>query len=150
MSSVDRVGIGDLDGDGHFDFVVKHPAGNIDPGRRVPSKDTYKIDGYNGRTGAFLWRIELGWNINHGIWFSPMVVRDLDGDGKAEVCLRTAPFAATRDQMFTPEKPFVLEGPEYLSCTPVRPEKRSTRWTGSNGESPRIGPTIRETARAAT
>ena len=94
---------------------MKHPAGNIDPGRRVPSKDTYKIDGYNGRTGAFLWRIELGWNVNHGIWFSPMVVRDLDGDGKAEVCLRTAPFAATRDQMFTPEKPFVLEGPEYLS-----------------------------------
>ena len=115
VRSVDRVGIGDLDGDGHYDFVVKHPSGNIDPGRRVPSKDTYKVDGYNGRTGAFLWRIELGWNINHGIWFSPMVVRDLDGDGKAEVCLRTAPFAATREQMFTPEKPFVLEGPEYLS-----------------------------------
>jgi len=115
IRSVDRVGLGDLDGDGHYDFVVKHPAGNIDPGRRVPSKDTYKIDGYNGRTGEFLWRIELGWNINHGIWFSPMVVRDLDGDGKAEVCLRTAPYAATREQMFSPDKPFVLEGPEYLS-----------------------------------
>ena len=81
----------------------------------MPSKDTYKIDGYNGRTGEFLWRIDLGWNINHGIWFSPMVVRDLDGDGKAEVCLRTAPYAATREQMFSPEKPFVLEGPEDLS-----------------------------------
>jgi rhamnogalacturonan endolyase len=115
VRSVDRVGLGDLDGDGHYDFIVKHPAGNIDPGRRVPSKDTYKIDGYNGRTGEFLWRIELGWNINHGIWFSPMVVRDLDGDGKAEVCLRTAPYAATREQMFSPDKPFVLEGPEYLS-----------------------------------
>ena len=115
VRSVDRVGVGDLDGDGHYDFVVKHPAGNIDPGRRVPSKDTYKIDGYNGRTGEFLWRIDLGWNVNHGIWFSPMVVRDLDGDGKAEVCLRTAPFAATREQMFSPDKPFVLEGPEYLA-----------------------------------
>ena len=115
VRSVDRVGLGDLDGDGHYDFVVKHPSGNIDPGRRVPSKDTYKIDGYNGRTGAFMWRIDLGWNINHGIWFSPMVVRDLDGDGRAEVCLRTAPYAATREQMFSPEKPFVLEGPEYLA-----------------------------------
>jgi rhamnogalacturonan endolyase len=115
VRSADRIGIGDLDGDGHYDFVVKHPAGNIDPGRRVPSKDTYKIDGYNGRTGQFLWRIDLGWNINHGIWFSPMAVRDLDGDGKAEVCLRTAPYAATREQMFTPDKPFVLEGPEYLA-----------------------------------
>lgn len=115
VRSVDRVGIGDLDGDGHYDFVVKHPAGNIDPGRRVPSKDTYKIDGYNGRTGAFLWRIDLGWNINHGIWFSPMVVRDLDGDGKAEVSLRTAPYAATREEMLSPGQPFVLDGPEYLA-----------------------------------
>jgi hypothetical protein len=115
VRSVDRVGIGDLDGDGNFDFVVKHPSGNIDPGRRVPSRDTYKIDGYSGRTGAFMWRIDLGWNVNHGIWFSPMVVRDLDGDGRAEVCLKTAPYAATREQMFSPDQPFVLDGPEYLS-----------------------------------
>jgi rhamnogalacturonan endolyase len=61
-----------------------------------------------------MWRIDLGWNINHGIWFSPMVVRDLDGDGKAEVSLRTAPYAATREQILDPSRPFVLEGPEYL------------------------------------
>ena len=52
-----------------------------------------------------MWRIDLGWNINHGIWFSPMVVRDLDGDSKAEVCLRTAPYAATREQMLDPGQP---------------------------------------------
>lgn len=115
VRSVDRVGVGDLDGDGSYDFVVKHPAGNIDPGREVPSKDTYKLDAYDGRTGAFKWRVDLGWNINHGIWFSPMVVRDLDGDGKAEVCLRSAPFAATREQAFDPGNAFVLQGPEYLA-----------------------------------
>jgi rhamnogalacturonan endolyase len=114
VRSVDRVGIGDLDGDGSYDFVVKHPAGRIDPGRRVPSTDTYKIDAYNGRTGAFMWRIDLGWNVNHGIWFSPMVVRDLDGDQKAEVCLRTAPYAAKPEERFDPDRPFVLSGPEYL------------------------------------
>lgn len=114
VKNVDRVGIGDLDGDGTYDFVVKHPSGTIDPGRRVPSPTTYKIDAYNGRSGAFMWRIDLGWNINHGIWFSPMVVRDLDGDGKAEVCLRTAPYAATREQAFDAGKPLVLDGPEYL------------------------------------
>ncbi|NWF85019.1 MAG: silent information regulator protein Sir2 [Bryobacteraceae bacterium] len=112
---VDRVGIGDLNGDGAYDFVVKHPAGTVDPGRVVPSSATYKIDAYDGKTGEFMWRIDLGWNINHGIWFSPMVVRDLDGDGKAEVCLRTAPYAATRDQAFDGGKGFVLQGPEYLS-----------------------------------
>ena len=115
VASVDRVGIGDLNADGAYDFVVKHPSGNIDPGRRVPSTQTYKVDAYDGRTGAFMWRIDLGWNVNHGIWFSPMVVRDLDGDGRAEVCLRTAPYAATRDQILGPSHPFVLEGPEYLA-----------------------------------
>jgi rhamnogalacturonan endolyase len=115
VRTVDRVGIGDLDGDGVYDFIVKHPVGQIDPGRRVPSTDTYKVDAYNGQSGAFMWRIDLGWNINHGIWFSPMVVRDLDGDGKAEVCLRTAPYAATREQILDPGRPFVLDGPEYLA-----------------------------------
>jgi hypothetical protein len=115
VRSVDRVGIGDLDGDGAYDFVVKHPAGMIDPGKQVPSAHTYKIDAYDGRTGAFLWRVDLGWNINHGIWFSPMVVRDLDGDGKAEVCLRTAPFAGSREQALDGGKAFVLDGPEYLA-----------------------------------
>jgi len=112
---VDRVALGDLNGDGTYDFVVKHPLGSIDPGRVRPSPDTFKIDAYDGRTGAFLWRIDLGWNVNLGIWFSPLVVRDLDGDNKAEVCLRTAPYAATREQAFDGGKGIVLDGPEYLA-----------------------------------
>lgn len=115
VRSVDRVGIGDLDADGAYDFVVKHPSGTIDPGRVRPSTDTYKLDAYDGRSGKFLWRVDLGWNVNHGIWFSPMVVRDLDGDGKAEVTVRSAPYAATREAAFDGGKGFVLEGPEYVA-----------------------------------
>jgi len=127
VRSADRVGVGDLNGDGAWDFVVKHPTGTVDPGRRVPSKDTYKIDAYDGKTGAAMWRIDLGWNINHGIWFSPMIVRDLDGDGKAEVCLRTAPYAATREEAFDGGKGFVLEGPEYLTVYSGETGKEITR-----------------------
>ena len=115
VQSIDRIAVADLNGDGCYDFIVKHPRGSVDPGRNRPSRDSYKIDGYDGKTGKFLWRIDLGWNINQGIWFSPMVVRDLDGDNKAEICLRTAPYAATREEAINGGQEFLLEGPEFLS-----------------------------------
>lgn len=110
-----KIGIGDLDGDGTYDYVIKHPRGSIDPGRQRHSPDTYKIEAYNGKSGKFMWRHDLGWNINMGIWFSPALVYDLDGDGKAEVALKTAPIAATMDESYESDKGFVLEGPEYCS-----------------------------------
>jgi len=113
--SVGKVGIADLDGDGVYDFVVKRPRGAIDPGTQRRSPDTYKIEAYNGKTGEFMWRKDLGWNINLGVWFSPIVVYDLDGDGKAEVAMKTAPYAATAEDAFISDNGFVLEGPEYCS-----------------------------------
>jgi rhamnogalacturonan endolyase len=116
VTSISIVGIGDLDGDGVYDFVVKHPGGGKDPGRITVNRDTYKFDGYNGRTGEFMWRIDLGWNVDMGIWWTPMVVRDLDGDNKAEVCLRTKPYAATLAEALPGARAGnALEGPEWLS-----------------------------------
>ncbi len=110
------VGIGDLDGDGVYDFVVKHPGGGKDPGRTGPNRGSYKYDGYNGKTGEFMWRIDLGWNVDMGIWWTPMVVRDLDGDNKAEVCLRTSTYAATQEEMLPSGKTgFLIDAPEYLA-----------------------------------
>jgi len=111
-----RVGICDLDGDGVFDYVIKQPgAGHgLDPGTIRPSPDTFKLEAYNGRTGAFLWRYDLGWNMNMGVWWTPFITGDFDGDGRAEVALKMAPYARTREDANISEGGFVLDGPEYL------------------------------------
>ena len=116
VRGVSMVGVGDLDGDGVYDFVVKHPGGGKDPGRTGPNRGAYKYDGYNGKTGQFMWRIDLGWNVDMGIWWTPMVVRDLDGDNKAEVCVRTSSYAATEEEMLASGKTgFLLDAPEFLA-----------------------------------
>ena len=43
-----------------------------------------------------MWRYDLGWNMNMGVWSTPFITGDFDGDGKAEVALKMAPYAATK------------------------------------------------------
>ncbi|MEZ8219293.1 rhamnogalacturonan exolyase [Candidatus Fervidibacteria bacterium JGI MDM2 SSWTFF-3-K9] len=124
--SVHRVGIGDLDGDGEYDFVVIRPAGGKDPAQVRPSPTTFKVEAYL-RDGTFLWRMDLGWNIEHGVHYFPLVVYDLDGDGKAEVICKTAEGTIFGDGTmigdtdgdgrtdYRNERGTVLEGPEFLS-----------------------------------
>lgn len=86
-----RIGIGDLNGDGTYDFVIKQPNQSIDPAGSPDTRDTtYKIEAYLA-DGTFLWRKDLGPAIEPGIWYSPFVVYDFNGDGKAEVAVKTGP-----------------------------------------------------------
>ncbi|MFW9999680.1 MAG: silent information regulator protein Sir2 [Candidatus Hodarchaeota archaeon] len=115
-----KVGIADLDGDGNFDFVIKEPNYNIDPyspplGHWKPSTDTYKIEAYLSN-GTFLWCKDLGWDIEQGIWYSPYIVYDFNGDNKAEVVIKTG----TGDHRDIFGR--VQTGPEYLSI-----------WNGMSG-----------------
>ena len=85
-----KVGIADLDGDKRFDFVIKRPNSNVDPYVNYWKKSTepYKLEAYR-HDGKLLWRYDLGWSIETGIWYSPYIVFDFDGDGKAEVAAKT-------------------------------------------------------------
>lgn len=106
-----KIGLGDFDGDGRLDYLVKQPDFNTDPyqqqGYWKKSETTYKLEAYR-HDGTFLWRHDMGWAIEAGIWYSPIVVYDLDGDGKAEVYCK----AGEGD----PREPtgHVRSGPEYL------------------------------------
>jgi hypothetical protein len=125
-----KLGIGDLDGDGRLDYVIKQPLDNIDPyeGYWTPSPDTYKLEAYNA-DGRFLWRCDLGYAIERGIWYSPYVVYDFDGDGKAEVAAKTGE-GDPRD----PDGR-VSRGPEYVTILDGATGKEITRtdWPSRDG-----------------
>ncbi len=88
--TVQKVGLGDLDGDGRYDFVLKTPNQNVDPYSAYWKKSpgTYHLEARTA-DGRQLWDKDLGWSIEQGIWYSPYIVFDLDGDGKAEVIAKT-------------------------------------------------------------
>jgi len=106
-----KVGIADLDGDGAYEYVIKQPNFNTDPYQRPgywkKSTTTYKLEAYR-LDGTMMWRYDMGWSIEAGIWYSPWVVYDVDGDGKAEVYCKAGE-GDPRD-----EKGLVQTGPEYL------------------------------------
>ena len=108
--SPDRVAVADLNGDGEYDFVIKQPGGRVDPGVWRKSPDTFKLEAYLS-DGTFLWQKDLGWNIELGIWYSPFIVYDFNGDGKAEIAVKTAPV----DVDYRQEDGRVFDGPEYCS-----------------------------------
>jgi len=106
-----KVGIADLDGDGTYEYVIKQPNFNTDPyqqpGYWKKSTTTYKLEAYR-LDGTMMWRYDMGWSIEAGIWYSPWIVYDVDGDGKAEVYCKAGE-GDPRD-----EKGLVQTGPEYL------------------------------------
>ena len=105
-----KVAVADLNGDGIYDYIIRTPEMNIDPGTRGNLRgDTYQIEAYLS-DGTFLWSKDLGQGIEPGVWYSPFVVYDFNGDGKAEVALKTAPETTQRD-----EQGRVASGEEYLS-----------------------------------
>lgn len=80
--------VGDVDGDGTYEIILKwDPTLVNDNAGGYSGKqifDCYKLD------GTRLWRIDLGINVNSGPHYNQFMVYDFDGDGKAEIILKTA------------------------------------------------------------
>ncbi|MBC9728343.1 rhamnogalacturonan lyase [Streptomyces sp. TRM68367] len=114
--------VADLDGDGALDIVLKWQPTN--------AKDNAH-EGYTGNTiidgikldGTRLWRIDLGRNIRSGAHYTQFQAYDYDGDGKAEVAMKTADGtrdgtgvvigSASADHRNSDGR--VLTGPEFLT-----------------------------------
>lgn len=82
--------VADVDGDGEYEYILKWDPTNS---RDVSQKgytgkcyiDCYKLD------GRLLWRLDMGVNIRAGAHYTQFMVYDFDGDGKAEMAVKTAP-----------------------------------------------------------
>lgn len=86
--------VGDVDGDGEYEIIVKwDPSNSQDNSKSGKTGNTlfdcYEITGPDA--GRQLWRIDLGVNVRAGAHYSPFLVYDFDGDGKAEFVVKTAP-----------------------------------------------------------
>lgn len=115
--SAQKAGLADLDGDGKLDYVIKQPAFNVDPyvvgGSNFwkPSPEPYKLEAYR-HDGKFLWSHDMGPGIETGVWYSPVVVYDVDGDGKAEVYCKAGPLDPADIARHADGR--VIGGPEFL------------------------------------
>ena len=88
--SANDVSVGDVDGDGQYEYVVKwDPSNSKDVSQRGYTGpvylDTYELD------GTLLNRLDLGVNIRAGAHYTQFLVYDFDGDGRSETMLKTAP-----------------------------------------------------------
>ncbi|WP_425498386.1 rhamnogalacturonan lyase [Halogeometricum salsisoli] len=114
--------VGDLTGDGTLDIVQKWSPSNAKDNSQTGHTSDVLIDGYT-MDGEHLWRVNLGQNVRAGAHYTPFVVYDFDGDGKAELAVRTADGATDGtgavigdpDADYANESGYVLDGPEYLT-----------------------------------
>ncbi|OMD68245.1 rhamnogalacturonan lyase [Paenibacillus odorifer] len=120
--SANDASVGDLDGDGEYEIVLKWDPSNSKDNSQSGYTGNVYLDAYK-LNGTRIWRIDLGKNIRAGAHYTQFLVYDFNGDGKAEVVCKTAD--GTVDGVgvtlgntsadYRNSSGYILTGPEYLS-----------------------------------
>ena len=123
--------VGDFDGDGEYEIVVKWRAESPDPMFSDPIYrsdfnlsapeyiDVYKLN------GKLLMRIDMGYNVKSGNDHETMLhVQDFNRDGRAEIILKSAPGTrigywdeAEQRVVYPHDEAHVVGGADGLQCT---------------------------------
>lgn len=95
------ISVGDLDGDGELELVVKWYPSNAQDNSKDGYTGTTILDAYDvdiaAGTARLMWRIDLGLNIRSGAHYTQFQVWDYDGDGSAELMCKTADGSTSYD-----------------------------------------------------
>ncbi|NEE04729.1 rhamnogalacturonan lyase [Phytoactinopolyspora halotolerans] len=88
--SANDMSVGDVDGDGQYEYVVKWDPSNSKDVSQVGYTGNVYIDTYE-LDGSLRHRIDLGVNVRAGAHYTQFLVYDFDGDGRSELMFKTAP-----------------------------------------------------------
>ncbi|MBT2512585.1 rhamnogalacturonan lyase [Arthrobacter sp. ISL-30] len=120
--SANDASVADLDGDGKYEVIQMWNPSNAQDNSRPGYTGNVYVDAYK-MDGTKLWRIDLGRNIRAGAHYTQLLAYDFDGDGKAEVSMKTAD-GTTDDAGTVIGDPnadhrntagYILTGPEFLT-----------------------------------
>jgi rhamnogalacturonan endolyase len=120
--SANDASVGDLDGDGQYEIVLKWDPSNSKDNSQSGYTGNVFVDAYR-LNGQRLWRIDLGRNIRAGAHYTQFQVYDFDGDGRAEVAMKTADATVSGTGQVIGNggadhrnsSGYILAGPEFLT-----------------------------------
>lgn len=120
--SANDASVADLDGDGKYEIIQTWAPSNAKDNSQSGYTGNVYVDAYR-MDGTKLWRIDLGHNIRAGAHYTQLLAYDFDGDGRAELSMKTAD--GTKDAAGTVigdpaadyrnTAGYVLSGPEFLT-----------------------------------
>ena len=119
--SANDMSVADVDGDGEYEYIVKwDPSNSHDVSIKGYTGhcylDCYKLD------GELMWRLDMGENIRAGAHYTQFICYDFNGDGQAEMAVKTAPGTKMTIFFEGKEKEQYITIPEKDMCAGITHE----------------------------